>query len=61
MLVWDLRQEREPNNMLPPMCRLPHRGRTAIIEYNPRYNMIASADKYPAFWLPEDPARVSGN
>ncbi|KAJ5218794.1 uncharacterized protein N7498_000893 [Penicillium cinerascens] len=59
VLVWDLQQEREANNMLPPMCRLPYRGRTAIIDYNPRYNMIASADKETVFWQPEEPPRPS--
>lgn len=54
VLVWDLQQDREPNNFLQPMCKLPHRGRTAIIEYNPRYNMIASADKETVFWLPDE-------
>lgn len=57
VLVWDLQQEREPNNFLQPMCKLPHRGRTAIIEYNPRYNMIASADKDTVFWLPDEPPK----
>lgn len=60
VLVWNLQQERERNNVLLPMCRLPHRGRTAIIEYNPRYNMIASSDKDTYLWLPEDPARLNG-
>jgi hypothetical protein len=59
VLVWDLQQEREANNMLPPMCRLPYRGRTALLEYNPRYNMIASADKETVFWQPEEPPRPS--
>lgn len=58
VLVWDLQQEREANNFLQPMCRLPHRGRTAVIEYNPRYNMFASADKDTVFWLPDEPSRA---
>ncbi|PWY94330.1 WD repeat protein [Aspergillus sclerotioniger CBS 115572] len=60
MLVWDLQQPApEPNGLLQPLTRLPHRGRTAIVEYNPRYNMIASADKETVFWLPEDNSRPS--
>ncbi|GKZ83730.1 member of Set1p complex, histone methyl transferase [Aspergillus niger] len=60
MLVWDLQQSPpEPNGLLQPMTRLSHRGRTAIVEYNPRYNMIASADKETVCWLPEDPSRSS--
>ncbi|OQE27485.1 hypothetical protein PENSTE_c004G05182 [Penicillium steckii] len=59
VLVWDLQQERESNGTLHPMARLPHRNRTALIEHNPRYNMIATADKETFFWQPEEPARPS--
>ncbi|KAJ5893465.1 hypothetical protein N7495_005156 [Penicillium taxi] len=54
MLVWDLQQEGDENRKLQPMSRLANRGRTSIIEYNPRYNMIASTDKDTIFWLPEE-------
>ncbi|KAL2830000.1 WD40-repeat-containing domain protein [Aspergillus cavernicola] len=59
MLVWDLQQAPDPNHLLQPMTKLPHRGRTAIIEHNPRFNMIASADKDIFFWLPEDGSKVA--
>ncbi|PKY03577.1 WD repeat protein [Aspergillus campestris IBT 28561] len=59
VLVWDTQQAPEPNNYLQPMTRLPHRGRTALIESNPRYNMLASADKDVVFWLPEENAKPS--
>ncbi|RDW63005.1 WD-repeat containing protein SWD2 [Aspergillus mulundensis] len=54
LVVWDLQQTPDTNLCLQPMVKLPHRARTAIIEYNPRFNMIASADKEVYFWLPED-------
>lgn len=54
VLVWDLQQKPESNMHLHPMTKLPGRGRTAIIEYSPRYNMIASADKETFFWRPEE-------
>ncbi|KAJ5101817.1 WD repeat protein [Penicillium alfredii] len=57
MLVWDLQQERETNATLQPMVRLPHRGRTALVEYNPRYNMLASADKDIVFWQPDEASK----
>ncbi|KAJ5433049.1 uncharacterized protein N7458_012205 [Penicillium daleae] len=60
VLVWDLNDVREGqhnNAALQPTTKLPHRGRTALIEYNPRYNMIATADKDIVFWLPDEPAR----
>ncbi|KAJ5098507.1 WD repeat protein [Penicillium argentinense] len=59
VLVWDLQQTAESNGILQPMTRLPHRGRTALVEYNPRYNMIASADKETVFWQPDEPAKPS--
>ncbi|CAI7651518.1 unnamed protein product [Penicillium pancosmium] len=59
VLVWDLQQERESNGMLFPMVKLPHRNRTALIEHNPRYNMIATADKETFFWQPDEPAKSS--
>ncbi|KAL4920431.1 WD40-repeat-containing domain protein [Aspergillus aurantiobrunneus] len=58
MLVWDLQQTPDPNHVLQPVTKLPQRSRTAIIEYNPRFNMIASADKEVFFWLPEDGSRA---
>lgn len=58
VLVWDTHQTPEPGGFLQPMTRLPHRGRTAVIESNPRYNMIASADREIIFWLPEDSGKT---
>ncbi|KAK1141682.1 hypothetical protein N8T08_008780 [Aspergillus melleus] len=54
VLVWDTQQAPDANGLLQPTCRLPNRGRTAVIEYNPRYNFFASADKELAFWLPDN-------
>ncbi|KAL1980348.1 hypothetical protein VTN96DRAFT_4251 [Rasamsonia emersonii] len=59
VLVWDTHQTPGSDLLLQPMAKLPHRGRTAIIESNPRYNMIASADKEIVFWLPEEGAKAS--
>ncbi|KAJ6036985.1 WD repeat protein [Penicillium herquei] len=57
VLLWDLEQPREANLLLYPITTLPTRTRTALISYNPRFNMIASADRETVFWLPEDPTR----
>ncbi|KAE8148958.1 WD40-repeat-containing domain protein [Aspergillus avenaceus] len=59
VLVWDLQQQPDSNAVLQPICKLPHRARTAMIEYNPRYNMMATADKDIVFWLPEDSTKAS--
>lgn len=53
LLVWDTQQAPDANGLLQPTCKLPGRGRTAVIEYNPRYNVFASADKEICFWLPD--------
>lgn len=57
VLLWDLQQDPESNKTLAPTTKLPHRGRTALLEYNPRFHMIASADKDVVFWLPDEPSR----
>lgn len=56
-LVWDTHQAAEPGSFLQPMTKLPHRGRSVAIEYNPRYNMFATADRDIVFWLPDDSAK----
>ena len=59
VLVWDLQQPPDSNLFLQPISRLPYRGRTALIEHNPRCNMIATADKDTVFWIPEDHTKPS--
>lgn len=58
MLVWDTHQAPDSSSYLQPVANLPSRGRTAVIEINPRYNMLATADKDILFWLPDDGART---
>lgn len=56
-LVWDIFQTPDSGQTLQPLTRLPHRGKAAIVQLNPRYNMFASADKEIVFWLPDDSAK----
>jgi len=59
-LVWDTHAK--PSSaaaaaaaeVLHPMTQLPFRGKAAVVEWNPRYNMMASADKEVVFWLPDE-------
>ena len=37
-----------------PMAGLPCKGKAACVEWNPRYNMLATADREVVFWLPEE-------
>lgn len=59
MLVWDISQANDAEPTLQPTYKLPYPKRTAMMEWNPRYNMIASADKEIAFWTPEEPIKSS--
>ncbi|OAX83880.1 hypothetical protein ACJ72_01757 [Emergomyces africanus] len=53
-LVWDTQQPPDGSLFLKPAFRLPSRGRSVIVQANPRYNMFATADKEITFWLPDD-------
>ena len=53
-LAWDVHQAVDPGSFIQPTARLPHRGRTTIVECNPRYNMFATADRDIVFWLPDE-------
>jgi COMPASS component SWD2 len=54
MLIWDINQATGDNVTVHPTVKLPYSKPTAMVEWNPRYNMIASADKEIVFWTPED-------
>ena len=57
-VVWDTQgtvvEEGGDRKVLRPMAALPHRGRVAVCEWNPRYNMIATGDREVVFWLPDE-------
>jgi COMPASS component SWD2 len=59
VLVWDINQAPASGLFLQPMAHLPYRGRTAIIQTNPRYNMFATADREIVFWLPEEAPKAA--
>lgn len=53
LLVWDISQSPTPNNILEPTEKLPGHGKSAIVGYNPRTNLLASADKDMYLWQPD--------
>lgn len=59
MLMWDINQANAADPALSPTYRLPYQKATAMVEWNPRYNMVASAEKEIVFWVPEDPSKSS--
>ncbi|PSN66078.1 WD repeat-containing protein 82 [Corynespora cassiicola Philippines] len=53
LLVWDISKPANPNNYLEPMEILPGAGKGAVVGYNPRTNLLASADKELYLWQPD--------
>ncbi|KAK3692462.1 WD40-repeat-containing domain protein [Podospora appendiculata] len=56
LLVWDTlspMEETNINKVLDPKFVLEEKREAAVVAYNPRYNMIATADQELMFWLPD--------
>ena len=53
ILVWDLHAPVTGERVLRPAEVLPGPGRAAVVGYNPRHNMLASADGDLVLWLPD--------
>ncbi|MCJ1258441.1 member of Set1p complex, histone methyl transferase [Lignoscripta atroalba] len=53
-VVWDAQGQADSENVLLPMAGLPWKGKVGVVEWNPRFNMCATADKDVVFWLPDD-------
>ena len=59
-VVWDTQASvvrgapGEGEKVLRPIAGLPWNKRTAVAEWNPRYNMLATADRDVVFWLPDE-------
>lgn len=56
-MVWDTQGQITDDGerkILTPMAVLPHAGKVAVCEWNPRFNMLATADRDVVFWLPDE-------
>jgi COMPASS component SWD2 len=53
ILVWDISKPPSHNNVLEPFETLPGMGKAPIVGYNPRTNLLASADRDFFFWQPD--------
>lgn len=53
LLVWDIAKAPTANNYLEPIEALPGHGKAAIVGYNPRTNLMASADRDLLLWQPD--------
>lgn len=50
LLVWDMEAN---GTVLEPMCDLPSQRPASVVAYNPRHNLVASAEKEVLLWLPD--------
>ncbi|KAK0646122.1 WD40-repeat-containing domain protein [Cercophora newfieldiana] len=53
LIVWDTLATPGSNKVLEPVYVLEEKREAAVVAYNPRYNMIATADQELMFWLPD--------
>jgi COMPASS component SWD2 len=57
VLVWDVVQGRNSGDVLRPMAKLPFnqgtQDRVEIVGYNPRFNLLCTADKNFLMWTPD--------
>ena len=53
LVVWDTLMTPGSDKVLEPAHVLEEKRETAVVAYNPRYNMIATADQDLTFWLPD--------
>jgi COMPASS component SWD2 len=52
LLVWDV-QDKEGQAVLEPATELPSQRPATVVGYNPRHNMITTAEKEVLFWVPD--------
>ena len=53
MLVWDVEAESSSEKVLADCAMLPAMGKHEVVGYNPRTNMVCSADRDVVMWLPD--------
>lgn len=53
VLVWDTLATPNGNKILDPAHVLEEKKEAAVLAFNPRYNMLATADQELMFWLPD--------
>lgn len=51
--VWDCAEEKKPDSILEPTSELPSQKAAKVVAYNPRHNLLASAEKEMMMWLPD--------
>lgn len=54
LVVWDIHGEIDDSKEIKPMASLPCKGKQGVVEWNPRYNMLATGEKEVMMWLPDE-------
>jgi len=52
LLVWDV-YDKPGQPVLDPQTELPSQRPATVVAYNPRHNLIASAEREVCLWLPD--------
>lgn len=53
LVVWDAQEKSDTNNILEPMTELSSTKPASVVAYNPRFNLVASADREVMMWVPD--------
>ncbi|KAK5119062.1 hypothetical protein LTR62_000273 [Meristemomyces frigidus] len=53
LLVWDCFEQARADFVLKPMAELPSVKAAAVVAYNPRFNLVATADRDVLLWQPD--------
>ncbi|KAK3074618.1 hypothetical protein LTR53_002829 [Teratosphaeriaceae sp. CCFEE 6253] len=53
LLVWDLFAKEKGDRVLEPLAELPSQKTAAVVAYDPRFNLVASAEREVVLWLPD--------
>ncbi|KAI9713038.1 MAG: member of Set1p complex, histone methyl transferase [Bogoriella megaspora] len=53
VLVWDMHEPKNADKVLRPMTEIPGPCKAAVLGFNPKHNVVCSADKDLIFYLPD--------
>jgi len=53
LLVWDAQEKERSDRVLEPMTELPSSKAAGVVAYNPRYNLVAAAEREVGLWVPD--------
>ena len=54
LAIWDTQGSVEGDKTMQPLASLPCKDKVGVVEWNPRYNMLATGEKEVMMWLPDE-------